>query len=238
MSALKLGSRPEAATMNVVQRTRGVLSPLNLHWTGVALLGLVNLYFLVHMLFAWRAASNDDASAAAAQQVSLKTAEIAARPLQGLDVKLKNASSQADQFSLERLPVSWSEVLTELGALVKKDNVHLTRVQYAESAVDGDAAGQLTQVIADAGLSGDYRSLVTFVNGLERDREFFLITGISLTGQQTGQVNLRIRIVTYLRGTPSKEELAGALPLADAVAGGAAAPAAADVSAASDGGAR
>ena len=237
MSALKLGSRPDAATMNVVQRTRGVLSPLNLHWAAVALLGLVNIYFLVHMLFAWRVASNDDASAVAAQQVSLKTAEIAARPLQGLDVKLKDASSQADQFSLERLPVSWSEVLTELGALVKRNNVHLTRVQYAESAVDGDAAGQLTQVIADAGLSGDYRSLVTFVNGLERDREFFLITGISLTGQQTGQVNLRIRIVTYLRGTPSKEELAGAQPLA-AVGTGTAAAAPAEVSTTPDGGAR
>ena len=230
MSALKLSARPKAATINVVERTRGLLSPLNLHWAGIAVLGLVNLYLLAHMGLAWRAASSQNADALATQQVSLKTAQIAARPLQGLDAKLKNASSQADQFSVERLPVSWSEVLTELGALVKRDNVHLTRVQYAESAVDGDAAGQLTQVIADAGLSGDYRSLVTFVNGLERDRVFFLITGISLTGQQTGQVNLRIRIVTYLRGMPSKEELAAAEKLPPGEDKSSLAPVATDVS--------
>jgi type IV pilus assembly protein PilO len=194
--------------MNVTERTRGVLRPLNLHWAGIGLLGLVNLYLLVHMGLAWRQASSQDAEALARQQIELKTAQIAAIPLQGLDVKLKNASSQADAFSLERLPLNYSEVATELGVLVKKDNVHLTRVQYAQNAVDGDAAGQLTQVTMDAGLSGDYRSLVTFINGLERDKVFFLITGISLTGQQTGQVNLRIRIVTYLRGLGSPEEMA------------------------------
>ncbi len=221
--------RPKAVTVNVVERTRGLLSPLNLHWAGVGLLGLLNLYLLIHIGLAWEAASSQDAEALARQQVALKTAQIAALPLQGLDGKLKNASSQADAFSLERLPLNYSEVATELGVLVKKDNVHLTRVQYAQSAVDGDAAGQLTQVTMDAGLSGDYRSLVTFINGLERDRVFFLITGISLTGQQTGQVNLRIRIVTYLRGLGSPEEMAAvqvvpeaAKPsVVDAAAGGA-----------------
>ena len=206
MSALD--TRPKAFTVNVLERTRGVLSPLNLHWAGLGLLGLVNLYLLIHMGLAWRQASSQNAEALAQQQIALKTAQIAARPLAGLDVKLKDASSQADSFSLERLPLNYSEVAAELGALVKRDNVHLTRVQYAQNAVDGDAAGQLTQVTMDAGLSGDYRSLVTFINGLERDRVFFLITGISLTGQQTGQVNLRIRIVTYLRGLGSPAEMA------------------------------
>jgi hypothetical protein len=220
-----LTERPKAVSLNVLERTRGVLSPLNLHWAGIGLLGLVNFYVLIHMGVTWRQASSQDEAALAQQQVVLKTAQIAALPLQGLDVKLKNASSQADAFSLERLPLNYSEVATELGVLVKKDNVHLTRVQYAQSAVDGDAAGQLTQVTMDAGLSGDYRSLVTFINGLERDKVFFLITGISLTGQQTGQVNLRIRIVTYLRGLGSAEEMAAVqmVPAADvpAAAGGA-----------------
>ena len=205
---MRLSARPAALTTNVMERTKGVLSPLNLHWVGLALLGLVNLYLLIHMGVAWRAASSQDDEALAAQQVSLKAAQIAALPLQGLDVKLKTASSQADEFSLERLPVNYSEVASELGVLVKRSNVRLTRVQYAQSAVDDDAAGQLTQVMMDAGLSGDYRSLVTFINGLERDRVFFLISGITLTGQQTGQVNLRIRIVTYLRGLGSVEEMA------------------------------
>ena len=206
MSALPV--RPKGIPVNVVEQARGVLSPLNLHWAVVGLLCMVNFYLLVHMGLAWRTISNQNADAIAAQQVKLQSAWIASRPLQGLDFKLKDASSQADQFSIERLPVSYSEVATEIGVLLKKDNVRLNGVQYSQSAVDGDAAGQLTQVMMDARLSGDYRSLVMFINGLERDKAFFLISGVSLTGQQTGLVNLRIRIVTYLRGVGSAEEMA------------------------------
>ena len=52
----------------------------------------------------------------------------------------------------------------------------------------------------DARLSGDYRPLVQFINSLERDKMFFVINGVTLTGQQTGTVNLRLRLTTYLRG--------------------------------------
>ncbi len=32
-----------------------------------------------------------------------------------------------------------------------------------------------------------------YINGLERSKTFFLITGLTLTGQQGGLVNLRLR---------------------------------------------
>jgi hypothetical protein len=38
-----------------------------------------------------------------------------------------------------------------------------------------------------------------FVNGLERDQNFFVIRAMSLTGQQGGLVNLRLRVSTWLR---------------------------------------
>jgi type IV pilus assembly protein PilO len=57
----------------------------------------------------------------------------------------------------------------------------------------------LTEVKMDVSVSGDYRPIVQFINALERDKVFFLINTINLTGQQTGQVNLRIRLTTYLR---------------------------------------
>ena len=56
-----------------------------------------------------------------------------------------------------------------------------------------------------ASLSGDYKPLVLFVNGLERDKMFFLITGVTLTGQQSGTVGLRVRLTTYLRAPEGKE---------------------------------
>jgi hypothetical protein len=66
-------------------------------------------------------------------------------------------------------------------------------------------AGELTEAKMDASLSGDYRPLVLFVNSLERDKMFFLITGVTLTGQQSGTVGLRVRLTTYLRSPVGTE---------------------------------
>jgi hypothetical protein len=52
----------------------------------------------------------------------------------------------------------------------------------------------------DASLSGDYRPLVELINSLERDKTFFVINTMTLTGQQTGTVSLRLGLTTYLRG--------------------------------------
>jgi hypothetical protein len=40
---------------------------------------------------------------------------------------------------------------------------------------------------------------VKFINGLERDKMFFLIDGINLAEQQ-GNVRLQLKLETYLRG--------------------------------------
>ena len=62
------------------------------------------------------------------------------------------------------------------------------------------SAGELTEVRIDATLSGDYRPLVQFINSLERDKLFFVIHRETLTGQQSGTVNLRLGLTTYERG--------------------------------------
>ena len=187
------------ATRQWVEKTRRLATLLNLHIAGVVLLGLVNLYLLVHMAFAWSAANSDNTQALADQRVAMKTAEIARQPLEGLDGKLALATRDADRFYKQRLPFANSEVAGELGALTKKQGAKLTRVQYAYAPVMEGTAGALTEARMDASLSGDYRPLVLFINGLERDKMFFLINGVTLTGQQSGTVGLRLRLTTYLR---------------------------------------
>lgn len=205
------GVKAKAFTMNVRERSRDWLTPLNLHYAGLAVVLLVNVYLLIQMGILWRQVKDQDADAMASQQVALKTAEIQARPLEGLDVKLARASGEADRFYADRLPVSYSEVLSELGVLTKRQGVRLTHVNYAQAAVAAQGVSQLTEVRMDASLTGDYRSLVLFLNGLERDHVFFVSNGVTLTGQQTGTVNLRIRLTTYLRGLGPGEVQAAAV---------------------------
>jgi len=186
-------------------RVRPMLTALNLHFAGVCLLALINVYLLLHIFFVWRQTANNSADALAEQTVQRKAAEISAKPLRGLDVKLERATEDADQFSQSRLPYADSQVAAELGALSKRENVKLTRVQYAPVAVLTGTAHELTEIRMDASLGGDYRPLVQFVNALERDKVFFVIEGMALSGQQSGTVNLRLGLTTYLRPARAEE---------------------------------
>jgi hypothetical protein len=196
------------SVQGVSERTRRLITRRNIYYSVVAVLAAINLYLLAQMALAWRAANSENADALAQQTVVMKTAEIAKKPLEGLDGKLADATTDADKFYEARLPVAYSDVLAELGALTKKQGVKLTRVQYAQSPVL-EAGKTLTEVRMDASLNGDYRPLVLFMNSIERDKMFFLISGVTLTGQQSGTVGLRLRLTTYLR-PPSPAETAKA----------------------------
>lgn len=185
-------------------RARALLTAVNLHYAGVAALLVVVLYMVAHLLFLSESLKSHDTDAFGRQRTLLTTARLQAQPLRGLDTKIAASTGDADAFYQERLPYAHSEVLAELGRLTQKNNVHLANVQYAEAPVLS-GANALTELHMDASVSGDYRPIVEFINGLERDKMFFLVNGINLSGQQTGMVNLRIRLTTYLRAPSAKE---------------------------------
>lgn len=192
-------TRPVKSTRNG-SASRPWATALNLHWAAVGLLVLLNLYLLIHMFVLWRLSTASNAAAMEEQRTELRVATVAAQPLRGLDTKLSDATRNADRFYSDRLPRSYSEVLSELGAVTRKAGVKLTGAQYTSAAVLPNTQGQLTEVEIDARLSGDYRPLMLFVNSLERDKMFFLIRTVTFNGQQSGTVNLRLRLSTYLRG--------------------------------------
>ena len=196
---------------NVSVRVRSMLTATNLHFAGVAVLAILMLYLLIHMIFVWQALNARDDAALNQQTVQMRAAVIAAQPLRGLNVKLVKSTTDADTFYATRLPYGYSEVAAELGVLTKKTGVHLGQVHYTQAPVPGVSA--LTEVRMDAIISGDYRPVVQLINAMERDKQFFVINGINLTGQQTGQVNLRLRMTTYLRDpNPTEMKQESALP--------------------------
>jgi type IV pilus assembly protein PilO len=197
--------RTAAGTQSLTERARKLLTLKNLHIAGVAVLAAVCLYLLGHMVYAWQSAKSEDSSALAQQKVAMQAAEVAARPLAGLDDKLKQATVDADKFYERRLPYSYSEWVGELGVLKNKAGVKLTRGQYTEAPVLEGGIAPLTEVRIDVSLSGDYRPLVLFINSLERDKIFFLIRGVALVGQQSGTVGVRLGLTTYLRAPVGAE---------------------------------
>jgi type IV pilus assembly protein PilO len=197
-------SLPERRVPRLTARARALMTALNLHLAGVALLALLDLYLVIHLVFVWQALSANNAEALDQQHVQLIAAQLAAKPLRGLDKKLVASTRDANVFYQARLPYADSQVAAEIGALTHREGVRWTHAQYAYSPMlTGNDA--LTEVSIDASVSGDYRPIVQFINAVERDKVFFVINGINLTGQQTGQVNLRIRLTTYLRPANTNE---------------------------------
>jgi type IV pilus assembly protein PilO len=203
----------ERSAPGVAARVRSMMTAMNLHFAGVALLILLDLYLIAHLIFVWQALNSNNADAIDDQRVQLIAAQVAAKPLRGLDKKLVASTEDANTFYQQRLPYAASQVAAEVGALTHREGVHWTRAQYAYTPVLS-GSGALTEVSMDASVSGDYRPIVQFINAVERDKLFFVINSINLTGQQTGQVNLRIRMTTYLR-QPNPDELTAVVPAPD-----------------------
>ena len=116
-------------------------------------------------------------------------------PTRGMDQKLKQASQDATGFKEQRFPTQYSDVAEELGKLAADTGVHFAGVRYDEK--EATLAG-LRKLNIEITLSGDYLQEVKFINGIERDKVFFLIDGVTLAEQQ-GNVRLQLKLETYLQ---------------------------------------
>ena len=181
-----------------MKRTRaGTFNLLNAHIAVVAVLAIANLVLLVQLALAWHTLRSNRPEQLELKQVELQTAQLQARPLRNLPERVADSSKGADHFYDGRVPGADSAILAELGMLEQKTNVRLSRVQTAFAP----ALRDVTEVRMDASVSGDYSSVMRFINSVERDKMFFVIDGLTLTGQQGGLVNLRLKVTTYLRGS-------------------------------------
>jgi type IV pilus assembly protein PilO len=115
-------------------------------------------------------------------------------PTRGMDQKLKQASQDATGFKDQRFPGQYSDVADEVGKIAADTGVHLAALKYEEK--DATIEG-LRKLNIEITLSGDYLQEVKFINGLERDKMFFLIDGVNLAEQQ-GNVRLQLKLETYL----------------------------------------
>ena len=174
-----------------------LLSFLNLHIAGVALLLILNLVLGVRFFLAWNTLRAAGPEQLQQKQTAYRALQLEMSPLRGLPQKVDLSRTQADDFYAARFPGAYSTISSTIHDLATKNSVRLTSLAYSpRRAIPG-----LVEVRLDASLSGEYAPLMHFINGLERSKTFFLITGVTLTGQQGGLVNVRLKLNTYLRAS-------------------------------------
>ena len=176
-----------------VTRTN-LFSLLNLHIAGVALLLILNLVLGVRLFLAWNTLRSASVDQLEQRQTALRALQLEMSPLRGLPQKVDVSRTQAQEFYSARFPSAYSTISASINDLAAKNSVRLTNLAYTPTP----ALAGLAQIRMDASLSGEYAPLMHFINGMERSKTFFLISGLTLTGQQGGLVNLRLRLITYM----------------------------------------
>jgi Tfp pilus assembly protein PilO len=183
-------------------------SPLTWHFAAFAVLLVLAIGLAIRLGLDWAAMDSHSNDVLAGKQIELKALELQTAPLRGLDQRVDKSRQQMQAFDQKRIPANYSLISTRIGDLEVASGVRLSRVQYTQGKPDSG----LTEISMDAGISGDYPSIMRFVNSVERDQTFFIIRAMTLTGQQSGQVNLRMQLSTWLRpedvpiGLPSTPE--------------------------------
>ena len=176
-------------------RREQMASPLIWHYIGLAVMIALALGLAIRLGIDWSATNDRSNEALASRQIELRSLEMQTAPLRGLDKRVADSREQMRSFYARRIPANYSSIATRIGELEIKSGVRLSRVAYSQ----GVATGDLTEISMDAGISGEYPQIMRFINGLERDENFFVIRAMALTGQQGGMVNLRLRVSTWLR---------------------------------------
>lgn len=187
-------------------------APLTWHYAGLAVLVVLVIALGVRLGMDWSATNASSEDALTSKLMQLKALNIETAPLRGLDKRVAESQAQMKTFYTKRIPANYSGIATHVGTLEVSSGVRLSRMLYTQGAASGD----LTEISLDAGVSGSYPQIMKFVNGLERDQDFFVVRAMTLTGQQGGMVNLRIKVSTWLRAADAAQSGLPTTPTAPA----------------------
>jgi Tfp pilus assembly protein PilO len=182
----------ERRTVSMRER---LASALTWHYAGFAVMALLVIGLAIRLGMDWAATNGRSTDALESKQMELRTQEFETAPLRGLDKRVADTRERMAEFYDRRIPGNYSSIATRVGDLQVKSGVRMSRMQYTQ----GKPGDYLTEISLDCGISGTYPQIMHFVNSLERDQTFFVIRGMTLTGQQGGLVNLRLQVSTWLR---------------------------------------
>ncbi|HEY4839505.1 MAG TPA: GspMb/PilO family protein [Candidatus Acidoferrales bacterium] len=92
---------------------------------------------------------------------------------------------------------AWSSTITDdLGALAKESGLLLTTSHFREKSIDKRGVDEITISVT---MQGAYPSLVSFINALERSKNFYLLDSLTLDTGSEGTLKLNLELRTYFR---------------------------------------
>jgi Tfp pilus assembly protein PilO len=108
-----------------------------------------------------------------------------------------------DQIENSLFPASagYSKVRSELGDIGRKSGIQLEDLSFRPSKIPSRG---MTQVMVDATVVGDYRSVMLFLNGVQRSPNLYEVDALALATENanqgaSGAIKVTVHLKTYFR---------------------------------------
>ncbi|HJY87353.1 MAG TPA: GspMb/PilO family protein [Candidatus Acidoferrales bacterium] len=126
---------------------------------------------------------------------------LAADVRRAMEIRMRLPAVQGecdDFFRTELRPAAtgYSAVVSDLGALAKQAGLRTDTVTFRQHDL---SSRNVVEVEVVASIQGDYPSLVSFINGLERSKNFYLLDGLQLASSTGSNLKLNLQLRTYFR---------------------------------------
>lgn len=114
-------------------------------------------------------------------------------------VRMPQIAADCDQFYAEELlgpGQGYAALVADLGDIATKAGLTTSGVRFEQKH---SSEHGVTQVDISAVIEGDYGSLIRFIDGLERSKNFYVLDSLQLASSAGGQVKLNLRLHTFFR---------------------------------------
>jgi len=168
---------------------------------GIAL-GLLLLVDVALVVFLWNGSrQGPDALRAERNRLALQAKLLKADLKRGESIResLPQVGVDCDTFyhnSFLDEKTGYSQIESDLGSIAQKASVKTPELTFQQKAIEGRG---VTEISIKTDVEADYPSLVRFINGLERSKNFYLVDDLRLASATTGGIRLEIEMHTYFR---------------------------------------
>ncbi len=108
-----------------------------------------------------------------------------------------------DRFEQSLFPASsgYSAVRSELGAIARKSGNRLADLSFKPTDITSRG---MTEVVIDATVDGDYKSVIGFLNSLQRSNNHYVVDSLTLASDTSNQapanvLKVALHLKTYFR---------------------------------------
>jgi hypothetical protein len=136
-------------------------------------------------------------------QIKMNQAEITRA--QKIKNDTPNIQKDCEKFEKSLLAASSgsSSLSSELGSVAKKSGVRLEDLTFKPTAIPERG---MTEVAIDSTITGDYKSVIQFLNGLQRSNNNYIVGSLTLATDNSNQgpanvIKVGLHLKTYLRAT-------------------------------------